>query len=63
MILPSRRRNHGPQISALSRVRVLEYPELSTQAFTDADVRSARAVAVVWQDDVGTCTPGCGRRS
>jgi Trk K+ transport system NAD-binding subunit len=58
VILPSRRRNHGPQISALSRVRVLEYPELSTPAFTDADVRSARAVAVVWQDDVGNLHAG-----
>ena len=43
VILPSRRRNYGPQISGLSRVRVLEYPELSSQAFTDADVQSARA--------------------
>ena len=43
VILPSRRHNHGPQISALPRVRVLEHPELSTQAFTDADVQSARA--------------------
>ena len=58
VILPSRRLNHGPQISALSRVRVLEYPELSTPAFTDADVRSARAVAVVWQDDVGNLHAG-----
>jgi Trk K+ transport system NAD-binding subunit len=58
VILPSRRLNHGPQISALARVRVLEYPELSTQAFTDADVRSARAVAVVWQDDVGNLHAG-----
>ena len=58
VILPSRRLNHGPQISALSQVRVLEYPELSTPAFTDADVRSARAVAVVWQDDVGNLHAG-----
>ena len=58
VILPSRRLNHGPQISVLSRVRVLEYPELSPQAFTDADVRSARAVAVVWQDDVGNLHAG-----
>jgi len=58
VILPSRRLNHGPQISVLSRVRVLEYPELSTPAFTDADVRSARAVAVVWQDDVGNLHAG-----
>jgi Trk K+ transport system NAD-binding subunit len=58
VILPSRRRNHGPQISALPRVRVLEHPELSSQAFTDADVQSARALAVVWQDDVGNLHAG-----
>jgi len=58
VILPSRRRNYGPQISALSQVRVLEHPELSSQAFTDADVQSARALAVVWQDDVGNLHAG-----
>src|ERR1700730_11001876 len=58
VILPSRRRNHGPQISALPQVRVLEHPELSSQAFTDADVQSARALAVVWQDDVGNLHAG-----
>jgi Trk K+ transport system NAD-binding subunit len=58
VILPDRRQHHGPQISALPRVRVLEYPELSSQAFTDADVQSARALAVVWQDDVGNLHAG-----
>src|SRR5205085_8364124 len=58
VILPDRRHNHGPQISALPRVRVLEYPELSSQAFTDAGVQSARALAVVWQDDVGNFHAG-----
>src|SRR6516164_1040116 len=58
VLLPSRLRNHGPQITALRRVRVLEYPELSSQAFTDADVQSARALAVVWQDDVGNLHAG-----
>jgi Trk K+ transport system NAD-binding subunit len=58
VILPDRRNNHGPQISALPQVRVLEYPELSSQAFTDADVQSARALAVVWQDDVGNLHAG-----
>ncbi len=58
VILPSRRRNHGPQISALAGVRVLEAPELSSQAFTDADVQSARALAVLWQDDVGNLHAG-----
>jgi Trk K+ transport system NAD-binding subunit len=37
---------------------VLEYPELSSQAFTDAGVQSARALAVVWQDDVGNLHAG-----
>jgi Trk K+ transport system NAD-binding subunit len=58
VILPSRRRNYGPQISALAGVRVLEHPELSSQAFTDADVQSARALAVLWQDDVGNLHAG-----
>ena len=58
VILPSRQRNHGPQISALPRVRVLEHAELSSQAFTDADVQSAQALAVVWQDDVGNLHAG-----
>src|SRR6516162_10179296 len=58
VLLPSRLRNHGPQITALRRVRVLEYPELSSQAFTDAEVQSARAMAVVWQDDVGNLHAG-----
>jgi len=53
VILPSRRRNHGPQISALPRIRVHEYPELSLEAFTEAGVQSARALAILDQDDVG----------
>ena len=58
VLLPSRQRNYGPQIGALAGVRVLEHPELSIQAFTDADVQSARALAVVWQDDVGNFHAG-----
>ena len=58
VLLPNAARNYGPQIAALPRVRVLEHPELSIQAFTDADVQSARALAVVWQDDVGNFHAG-----
>jgi len=58
VLLPSRQRNYGPQIGALPGVRVLEHPELSIQAFTDAGVQSARALAVVWQDDVGNFHAG-----
>src|SRR5690348_14916014 len=58
VLLPSRLRNYGPQIGALASVRVLEHPELSSQAFTDAGVESARALAIVWQDDVGNFHAG-----
>jgi hypothetical protein len=42
---------------------VLEYAELSSQAFTGADVQSARALAVLWQDDVGNLDAGLRARS
>src|ERR1700730_5745676 len=58
VVLPSRQRNAGPHLSALPAVLVLERPELNSQAFTDADVQSARALAVVWQDDVGNLHAG-----
>ncbi len=58
VILPSRQRNHGPRLAALPGVRVLEHPELSTEAFADAGVSSARALAIVWQDDVGNLHAG-----
>ena len=37
---------------------MLEHPELSSQAFTDAGVQSARALAILWQDDVGNLHAG-----
>jgi Trk K+ transport system NAD-binding subunit len=58
VILPSRRRKHGPQISELPDVQVLEYPELSAEAYTAAGVQSARAMAILWQDDVGNFHAG-----
>ncbi len=58
VILPSRRRNYGPRLAALPTVRVIEHPELSIEAFTEANVGSARALAVVWQDDVGNFHAG-----
>jgi Trk K+ transport system NAD-binding subunit len=58
VILPSRQRNHGPRLATLPGVRVLEHPELSTEAFADAGVASARALAIVWQDDVGNLHAG-----
>src|SRR5689334_11864419 len=52
VILPDRRRNHGPQISRLA-VRVVEAETLDADAFRRARVATADAVAVMRQDDVG----------
>ncbi|GAA0912948.1 NAD-binding protein [Virgisporangium aurantiacum] len=52
VILPNRRRNHGPQISRLA-VRVIESERLDADAFRRARVATADAVAVMRQDDVG----------
>jgi Trk K+ transport system NAD-binding subunit len=54
VILPSRRRGHGPDLERLPGVvRIIERDELTSQAFTDAQIASARALALLRQDDVG----------
>ena len=53
VVLPDRLKNHGPQIGDLPGVTVLERAELTSATFTDAGVASARALALVWQDDLG----------
>jgi len=53
VILPSAQRNHGPHISRLPRVRVIEREELTADAFRDAQVQSARALGLLRQDDLG----------
>jgi Trk K+ transport system NAD-binding subunit len=58
VILPSQGRDGGPLIAALPGVTVLERAELTSEAFTDAGVQSASALAVVWQDDVGNFHAG-----
>ncbi len=52
VVLPSLLRNHGPQIGALSGVTVLEREELTTETFAETGVASARALALVGQDDM-----------
>jgi Trk K+ transport system NAD-binding subunit len=52
-ILPSKRRGQGPVIDRLPGTRVIERDELTSQAFTDAQITSARALALLSQDDVG----------
>ncbi len=53
VILPSKERNHGPRIARLPGVRVIERPDLSIDAFRDAQLHSARALALLQQDDLG----------
>jgi Trk K+ transport system NAD-binding subunit len=53
VILPSKRRNHGPHIDRLPGVRVIERDELTSQSFVDAQITTARALALLRQDDVG----------
>ena len=52
-ILPSKRQGQGPYIDRLPGARVIERDELTSQAFTDAQITSARALALLRQDDVG----------
>ena len=52
VILPSKRRNHGPQIARMENVRIVE-AELTEDSLRDARVDSAQALALVNQDDVG----------
>ena len=52
-ILPSKRQGLGPDIDRLPGTRVIERNQLTSQAFTDAQITSARALALLSQDDVG----------
>ena len=53
VLLRSAGQGLGPRIAALPRVRVIERAELTSDAFTAAQVGSARALALVGQDDLG----------
>jgi Trk K+ transport system NAD-binding subunit len=52
VLLADRTKNHGPRLSALPGVTVLERAELSSEAFTEAGVATARAAALVNFDDL-----------
>jgi Trk K+ transport system NAD-binding subunit len=53
VIMRSAERGHGPQIARLPGVRVVERPETDRQAFQEADLASARGLALLDQDDLG----------
>jgi Trk K+ transport system NAD-binding subunit len=53
VILPSRQRNRAPEIAAMANVKVVETERLDEEAFRNARIDIARAVAFLEQDDVG----------
>jgi Trk K+ transport system NAD-binding subunit len=53
VILPSKRRNHGPQIARMENVRIIESAELTKEVLQAARIDTALALALVNQDDVG----------
>lgn len=52
VILPSRTRNHGPQISRIASVRVVEAEQVTAEALRAARVGSADALALVEPNDM-----------
>jgi Trk K+ transport system NAD-binding subunit len=53
VLLRSRELNQGPRIARLPKVRIIERADLDADAFTAAGVQSARALALLRQDDLG----------
>ena len=53
VILPSAQRGHGPIMARLPGVRLIERADLDQHAFLAADLPSARALALLRQDDLG----------
>ena len=51
--MPSAQQDRGPDIARLPRVRVIERAELDQRAFLAAEVETARALALLRQDDLG----------
>jgi Trk K+ transport system NAD-binding subunit len=52
IVVPDRTKNHGPRMSTLPGVTVLERPELTSSALREAGVATARAAALVGWDDL-----------
>jgi Trk K+ transport system NAD-binding subunit len=52
-IVPSADSGHAARMSTMAGVRVLERPELTAEAFIDADLPGARGLAILHQDDLG----------
>jgi Trk K+ transport system NAD-binding subunit len=53
VVLADKTANHGPRIAALPGVAIREHATLTAEALADADIASARAMALVSPDDLG----------
>jgi Trk K+ transport system NAD-binding subunit len=58
VVLADKLKNHGPQIAALPGVTVREHGVLTGEAFADAGIASARALALVGPDDLANFHAG-----
>jgi Trk K+ transport system NAD-binding subunit len=58
LVMPERQQNHGPQVSELAGVSVLERAQLTAETFAEAGIASARALALVGQDDIANFHAG-----
>ncbi|MFC7482185.1 NAD-binding protein [Luedemannella flava] len=52
-IIKDRHRNHGPRISAIEGIEVIEADAVDAATLTAAGVTTADALAIMYQDDVG----------
>jgi succinate-acetate transporter protein/Trk K+ transport system NAD-binding subunit len=52
VVLPDPDRNYGPQITALGGVTVLSHAALTSDAFVEAGIATARGLALVGSDDL-----------
>jgi len=52
VVVPDPARNHGPFMAALPRVTMLSHAALTSEAFTDAGIDTARGLALVGSDDL-----------
>jgi len=52
VVLPDPAKNYGPSISALPRVSVLTHVALTSGAFTDADIATARGLVLAGPEDL-----------
>ena len=52
VVLPDQARNYGPQITALAGVTVLSHAALTSDAFVEAGISTARGLALVGSDDL-----------